>query len=237
MRAILTVISILVFAGFNNATDIQDFYAHTDTFLKKYVKNGSVAYAEIKKNKTEIASLYNEIGLMNANSLDDKNKKAFYLNAYNLIVIYSIVQHYPVKSPMDIAGFFDKTKHKVAGETLTLNELEKEKLLKKYQDARFHFALVCAAKSCPPLVNEAFLPEEVEEQLKLRTTQTINTNQWLKVSTPSKTIEISKIFEWYSSDFTNDGKSVIDYINIYRNSKVPKNYKVNYYEYDWSLNE
>ncbi len=237
MRELFSVIAILLFVCMTKAADIEQFYAHTDTFLKKHVKNGSVAYHEIKKDKTEITTLYNEIGVMDINSMDDENKKAFYLNAYNLIVIYAIVQRHPVKSPMEIKGFFDKTKHKVAGESLTLNELEKEKLLNEYDDARFHFALVCAAKSCPILINEAFFPNKVEEQLNSRTTQTINNKLWLKVNPDSKTIEISKIFEWYRGDFTKDGKSVIDFINIYRSAKVPTTYKVNYYEYDWSLNE
>ena len=220
-----------------HAEALTDFYKASNIFLNKYVNGGKVDYKGIAKNKTEISSLYKSIGEMKLSSIDDTNKKAFYINAYNLIVIHSIVGHYPVNSPMAIDGFFDKVKHKVAGEDLTLNELEKEKLLKPYKDARFHFALVCAARSCPPLMNEAYLPDQLESQLTAVTTATINNNQWMKVNTSKKEVQLSKIFEWYTSDFNNSGKSLLEWINNYRTSKIPITFSVGYYEYDWSLNE
>ncbi len=138
---------------------------------------------------------------------------------------------------MDIGGFFDKKTHQVAGEQLTLNKLEKEKLLQPYKDARFHFVLVCAAKSCPSLMSAAFTPENVEEQLKQRTKLSVNNNEWLKVNDKQKMVEVSKIFEWYKNDFTTDSNSVLGWINGFRATKIPANYKVAYYEYDWALNE
>lgn len=192
---------------------------------------------KIKTHKTEIDELYNIIGKVSLVGTDRQSKKAFYINAYNLIVIYSIIQHYPVKSPMDIEGFFDKKDHPVAGEKLTLNKLEKDKLISTYKDARLHFVLVCAAKSCPPLLNGAFIKENVEDQLEQRTRITVNNSSWLRVDSKQKRVELSKIFEWYSSDFTTDGKSVVNWINRFRNTKIPIAYQVVYYEYEWALNE
>lgn len=218
-----------------SAIDLVSFTSSADSFLKKYVTNGAVAYVKI--NKKEINDLYNVIGSLSVLGQDSDAKKAFYVNAYNVIVIHSILQHYPVKSPMDIQGFFDKTTHKVAGEQLTLNRLEKEKLLAPYGDARFHFVLVCAAKSCPPLMSGAFFSDQIEKQLQERTRLTINNNAWLKTSASQKRVEISKIFEWYNSDFTKGGSSLISWINKYRQMPIPDNYTLSYYEYDWSLNE
>lgn len=216
---------------------LSDFFNKADTFLKKYVKNGSVNYKLVTSNKGEISSLVSEIGTINLSRIDEKNRKAFYINAYNLLVIQSIVDKYPVESPMKIEGFFDKKKHWVAGEQLTLNELEKEKLLKPYGDPRFHFALVCAAKSCPSLANEVYLPATIDEQLDQQTRKSINNTQWLRLSPTKKKVSVSKIFEWYSGDFLVEGQSIITWINKYRDTKIPTGYQLEYYEYDWSLNE
>jgi hypothetical protein len=138
---------------------------------------------------------------------------------------------------MDISGFFDETKHRVAGEMLTLNQLEKEKLLQPYNDPRVHFVLVCAAMSCPPLDNKAYQDQTLERQLAARTELALNNPDFIKVNEAQKKVEISKIFEWYQGDFTRNGQTVLAYINQYRDKKIPSNYKVDYYEYDWSLNK
>jgi hypothetical protein len=196
-----------------------------------------VSYTSIKKNNIEIDGLYKQVGALNLSKENEATKKAFYINAYNITVIYSVAKNYPVKSPMDILGFFDKIKHNVAGDEFTLNELEKSKLLLPYKDARVHFALVCAARSCPPLASFAYKPNQLDKQLTERTTQALNNPNWLKVQTGKKKVELSKIFEWYNKDFTSGGKSLIEWINQYRKEKIPASYSVGYYEYDWALND
>ncbi|MGB3586410.1 MAG: DUF547 domain-containing protein, partial [Tunicatimonas sp.] len=167
----------------------------------------------------------------------DAEKKAFYINAYNIVTIYQIIQIYPVKSPMNINGFFDKNKHQVAGKSLTLNQLEKERLLKDHFDARAHFVLVCAAMSCPPLASFAYQADQLDQQLEERTRQALNSPEFIRVDKSKKKVHISKIFDWYKGDFTKNQASVLQYINQYRDEKIPESYKVGYYEYSWALNE
>lgn len=220
-----------------DANDLNPFFTKADAFLKKYVDNGLVNYSRIKGNFQKIEYLYKQIGAADLSQADDATKKAFYVNAYNLVVIYWVTKHYPLKSPMDASGFFDKVKHRVAGEDLTLNALEIKKLLQAFNDARFHFVLACAAKSCPPLANYAFMPDKLEQQLTDRTAQSINDNAWLKVDKGRKKVEISKIFEWYKNDFTRNGQSLLNWINQYRREKIPAGYSIVNYEYNWELNE
>ncbi len=235
MKSLILFFYSLVFLQVQSR-EIDDFFSATDQFLKKYVSEGSVDYALIKKNKHEIGAIVQNIGSMDLATQDQNVVKAFYINAYNMLVISSIIENYPVKSPMDIQGFFDKKLHLVAGEMLTLNALEKEKLLSPTLDARLHFALVCAAKSCPQLMSSSFKPNQLDAQLDERTRSTINDSKWLMVKSGQKQVDVSKIFEWYANDFTRNGKTITDWINQYRTSKIPASYKVTYYEYDWSLN-
>ncbi len=221
----------------SHGADMKSFLASSDTFFKKYVINGSVVYSQVKQNLTEIEGLYRQIGEMNVEGLDENSKKTFYINSYNLIVIYWVTKYYPLKSPLDQKGFFDKIMHKVGGEDMTLNLLEIEKLLKPYRDARFHFVLTCAAKSCPPLSNFAYEQATLDQQLTDRTTDALNNPDWLKINKGQKKVELSKIFEWYKNDFMVGGKSEIEWINQFRKEKIPIGYSVGFYEYDWSLNE
>ena len=219
------------------SADIKSFLASSDAFFKKYVDNGTVRYTKIKNNVSEIETLYKEVGEIKPDAIDDNSKKAFYINAYNVIVIYWVVKHYPLKSPLDDSGFFDKVKHKVSGEEMTLNSLEIKKLLTPYKDARVHFALACAAKSCPPLASFAYMPTTIDKQLTERASAALNNPDWLKVYAIDKKVELSKIFEWYKKDFTADGKTEIEWINQYRTEKIPTNFVVEFYEYNWALNE
>lgn len=220
-----------------SATDMKTFTTESNVFFAKYVENGSVAYPKIKSQISDIENLYKQLGEMSLVGADNNSKKAFYINAYNIIVIYWVAKHYPLKSPLDHSGFFDKVKHVVAGESLTLNALEIKRLLQPYKDARFHFALACAAKSCPPLASFSYTPEKVDQQVDERTKLALNDKEWIKVFPNQKRVELSKIFEWYKVDFNVDGQSSIEWINKYRKEKIPNTYGVGYYEYDWELNE
>jgi hypothetical protein len=238
MKKTVLMFSIIFLGGIVEAADLSGFFNKSEAFFKKYVHDGKVAYKSIKANNVEIQSLYTDIETMNLASADEKQKKAFYANAYNLIVIYQVAKYYPLKSPLDQSGFFDKVKHKVAREPMTLNFLEIKKLILTYKDPRIHFALACAAKSCPPLANFAFMPDIMDEQLTTRTKLALNNKDWLIVKPAEKKVLLSKIFDWYNKDFTMNGEnSVIDFVNKYRNTPIASNYTIGYYEYNWSLNE
>lgn len=237
MNRILTAAFSLIICVQVQAVDQTAFFKKADSFFKKNVSNGSVAYKAIVKNISEIEGIYKDIGNADLTGLDDNTKKAFYINAYNLVVIYWVAKHYPLKSPLDDSGFFDKVKHNVAGEEMTLNILEIKKLLQPYKDGRFHFALACAAKSCPPLPGFAFVPEKLEMQLTERATFALNNKDWLKLYPAQKKVELSKIFDWYKSDFIESGKNQIDWINQFRIEKIPTSYAIGFYEYNWALNE
>jgi hypothetical protein len=238
MKTLLVTLFFLVTSLFSVAEDqLSTFTNSSDSFFKKYVSNGSVAYGKIKQNIGEVEALYAQIGAMNLSGVDVAIQKCFYVNAYNVIVIYWVAKHYPLKSPLDNSGFFDKVKHKVAGEEITLNSLEIKKLLLPYKDARLHFALACAAKSCPPLAGFAYTPVALDKQLTERAAAALNNPGWLKINNAEKKVELSKIFEWYKKDFTADGKTELEWINQYRKEKIPATYAVGFYEYNWALNE
>ena len=231
---------VLIFLSFNTLfaylQNTSDFNKETESFLKKYVKNGKVDYQSLKSNFKEIDMLYNSLQSVDIKILTDNEVKAFYINAYNIIVIHQITKYFPLKSALDRNGFFDKVKHNIAGENLTLDQIEKGKVILKFRDPLVHFAFSCAAIGCPELANFAFMPNQLDTQLNERAQNSINNPGLIKVDKNKKQVNLSMIFKWYEKDFLMDEKSVIAYINKYRTQKIPVDYTIAYYDYDWSLN-
>jgi hypothetical protein len=213
------------------------FFDNTDRFLKQYVKNGRVNYTSLKQNSALLDSLVTQIGQMNIVGISDTYKQAFYINAYNLLIVHSVLQKYPISSPQKIAGFFDEKKHKVAGGLYTLNELEFDLLFSKYKDLRFHFALNCGAISCPTLYAEAFNPKELNEQLNFNTKMVMDRDDYVRIDHANKQIHVSKIFEWYKEMFDVNGGSIRRFINHNRFDLLPNDYVIVFDDYDWALND
>lgn len=231
----ILVLSLASFQIFSQ--DLNSFFEKTDIFLKTNVSNGKVDYDAVHSNPKELDELM-ALAESASFSTDDKHTyQAFWINAYNLSVIKGIIQNYPTKSPLDDKGFFDKTKYKLAGKSVTLNDIENTILRAEFKDARFHFVLVCGAIGCPPLINEAYLPKTLEAQLAQQTKLALNGDYFIKVYDKKKTVEVSEIMKWYKEDFTMNEKSEIDFINLYRNEKIPSDYKLTYSTYNWNLNK
>lgn len=213
----------------------QTIFNTSNDFFQTYVKNGEVDYRSIKA--TEIKELTELFSTQNISNWSEVQKKVFYINAYNFYVVKIVKENYPVNSPMDVSGFFDKIKVNVSGEQKTLNEIENEILRKNFNDARLHFVLVCGAVSCPVIIDEAYFPSNLEELLTRQTKLALNNNNFIRVNTEERKVDISEIFKWYEEDFKSEYSSVLDFINNYRQEKIPLDYKVGYYTYDWSLND
>ena len=238
LSILLLVLSITLVTQAASKAKLNEFLNATDAFMKSTVTTGSVKYATIKKSPAALNALIAQIGAMNLHGFTADEKKAFYINAYNVSVIKGIVNNYPLEKPLDVDGFFDKIKYTVAGESLTLNEIENSKV-RIYNDARIHFALVCAARGCPSIVDYAYRPEKLEAQLQERTISSLNDPNFIRVKPNAKTVYISEIFKWYEGDFLKEGKTVVAFINKFRreNSALPSSYKVANYPYNWKLNE
>ena len=203
--------------------------------LGKHVSSsGKVNYKGFKK---DISSLKAYLKILAENPIQSNwsrsEKMAYWINAYNAFTVKLIVDNYPISSITKLDGGkpWDKKWIKLGDKTYSLNQIENDILRPQYKDARIHFAVNCAAKSCPPLLNKAWTAKNLESNFERQAKAFINNAQFNKVS--AKKIEISKIFEWYAVDFGD----IVQYINKYSTIQAKGNAKVSYLEYDWSLNE
>lgn len=219
------------------AQDINTFYDDVETFMTAHVSDGLVDYAAIQAEPAQLNALLAQIAGMDRSTLSEIDDKAFLVNTYNVLVIKNVVDHYPIGSPLEANGFFDRDKFEVAGKMQTLDDVEKGDLYVKYPDARLHFVLVCAAIGCPKLIPESYRSENLDDMLSRQTSHSLNDPFYAKLEADGEKINVTELFSWYESDFTRGGISVIDYINQFRKEQLPANTKIGYIKYDWQLND
>ncbi len=231
------VLSHFYFYSFSQSRKdvINEFFQETTSFLEKYVHEGKVDYEQVNKNIPGIQKITGMVQNLEYDEMND-TAKALWINIYNLLVIQQVVENYPVNSPMDVKGFFDQNKYEVMGQNLTLNEIEKEKLLEVYHDARLHFVLVCAAKGCPVIEKFAYKPSNLDAQLDRQTRKAINDPDFVRVDKNEQVVNVSELFRWYKEDFLREAENILTYINKYREKEVPPGYSLKYYSYNWELN-
>jgi hypothetical protein len=235
MKNLILVFLIVFAAGQSliHAQSAETFFDEADAFFKLYVAKGKVDYRTLNANPEALNKL---MQLAQKLTVSEKNAtvfQSFWINAYNLSVIKGIINEYPLSSPLDKKGFFDKITYELAGQKITLNDMENKMLRLKFEDARFHFVLVCGAKGCPPLIARAYKPATLEAQLEGQTIKALNNTAFIKVS--GNKVALSEIFKWYKEDFVRKGTEV-NFLNKYRTEKISEDAKVTYYTYDWRLN-
>ena len=235
----LNLIFILIVGSIQltaQTSTLSQFFDNADSFFQSYVKNKGVEYEKVVEKPEKLKELIAFIEKYDY-SKNEAEEKAYLINVYNLFVIHQVVENWPLASPQQLSGFFQADNFTLGGKKISLNALENELLRPVYEDPRFHFVLVCAGRGCPPIVNFAYRPESLNAQLEQQTKLALNDNGFIRQSEDEKTVYLSQIFSWYTSDFGKNNKEVIQYINTYRNQKFEEKYKVKYIPYNWSLND
>ncbi len=236
MKTFLTTLLFLVSTFYANAQQ-DEFYKNVDHIMRNYVKHGMVNYSALKSDPSELNKIVEQIKNTDLKTLSNDEFVAFVINAYNMLVIYNVVNHYPMEGPLKVKGFFTDKSFSIGNIKLSLDDLEKKILFGKSKDSRLHFALSCAAVGCPPLSNTVYKPKTVDNQLKEQAKISINNTQFIRIDRTKKEVQLSQIFEWYSLHFGSSKKEQIAYLNKYLEEPITNDYKVKYYTYNWDLND
>lgn len=239
MIFILVITTWLISAGPSvHSAETSSLMPWYDNWLKTHVSaTGVVNYKAMKAGQPQLRELLREMGSQVPAANSSKNEQlAYWINLYNAATIDLVLQHYPVKSIKDISQGkpWDLEFITAGSKKCSLNYIEHEILRKQFSEPRIHFAINCAAKSCPKLLNGAFKADQLETQLNRLTAAFINDPAKNKIT--SRSVELSEIFNWYSMDFLQKG-SVIDFLNAWSATKIDAAAGIRYLDYDWSLND
>lgn len=212
-----------------------------DGLLRDHVRNGAVDYPAISRDDRlgEFVDVLRRSRFTKQTTRDER--LAFLINGYNALTISSVLQG---GSPATLGGrygFFLRTPHRIAGESISLHDLE-NKRIRSYDEPRIHFALVCASASCPKLRSEAYRADRLDDQLRIATEDFVNDPTRNRFDAASRTAHVSKIFDWYEEDFTAAHGSLQAYLSRYvADPEVARGlagggWKLRFLAYDWSLN-
>ena len=176
---------------------------------------------------------------------------AFWINAYNACVLAGVSKAYPIASVTEISpnfGFFKIHRFVVGGRRFTLDHIEHEIIRPQFSDPRIHAAINCAAVGCPRLLNEAFIPDKLDDQLNSVMQDMIRNPMHVQINRETGVVNLSAIFDWFSSDFTSyvqareAGEIVLDYVSLFLSKdeilylQNHPDLQIVFLDYDWSLN-
>ena len=203
--------------------------------LAKHVSNsGEVNYKSFKKDSVKLKDYISYLSKNTPSDNASKNEKlAYWINLYNALTVDLIVRNYPIKSIKDIKNPWKQRLWKTAKFSYNLDEIEHD-ILRKMNEPRIHFTIVCASISCPKLQNKAFKANTLDAQLNKATKAFLADNTKNEIT--KNELKLSKIFKWFSKDFETNG-TVIDFINLYTSTTISEDAKINYKDYNWNLNE
>lgn len=269
-RLMCAVALFLCLANVESASALeQEFYKDWDRQLEKYVDaRGAVNYRAWKGDRAGLDSFLSEARKLTAKdyaAMRKEDRLAFWINVYNAFTIKQILDHYPLKrsglnfypdnSIRQIDGVWDKFKILAAGKSVSLSDIENKILRGELREPLIHFAINCASKSCPKLLNRAYSGGDmIYKDMETAAFEFVNDKTRNKFDSRTRKVEISRIFEWFGDDFKAQygskgltGRSakdsaVINFLQKYlqgsdRDLLTSNRFSIGYLPYDWSLNE
>ena len=221
-------------------------FDHTlwDRLVSTYVDStGRVAYRDLKRRDgATLDSYLHSLTTARPDLWPEPEQLAFWINAYNAGIVGAILQGFSAESLIGRGRIFKFWKFEVAGSSRSLDEIEHEILRRRFHEPRFHFAIACAAASCPRLRREAYVGDRLETQLEDQAHGFLNDHRRNRYDVAQGEVRLSRIFEWFREDFEHDGPllpAVAGYVDDTRVRDWLRNdahIQVGFLDYDWSLN-
>lgn len=236
-----------------------------DQILDLYVRDGLVYYRALKSDRAKLDAYVAWAAETPMDSASREERLAFWLNAYDALVLRTVVDHYPIprrsqeypdRSIRQIPGAFERLPHRVARRMLTLDAIEQE-VLSSFKDPRVYLAIGRGAMDSGRLRSEAFAPATIEAQLTQVAAECVTMRQCVEVDRANSQINISSIFSWRSQDFiaAYAGAARAPYadrspieravlalvepklLTIEREYLAKNEFKVVFKPFDWALND
>lgn len=223
------------------ATAAAEDHQPWNLIVSKYVDdNGRVAYRQLRAEDLPVLSKYlASLGEARIDGLPETEQLAFWINAYNAVIVQGILDGYSAESTFKRYRFFKSYDQVIVGEKRTPDDVEHGIIRPRFHDPRTHFALVCASTSCPKLRQEAYVGSRLDAQLDDQTRRFLNDPSRNRIDPSTGTVELSQIFKWFNDDFTRNGKSLADFLAPYLTPaqvQLLRTKPPTYLEYDWTMN-
>ncbi len=247
--AAVLVSAVLVGSASAQSQDERTALAIFDQVLDTRVRDGFVYYRALKAERTGLDGFV--ASLVNADVPGDRDEQiAFWLNAYNAVVMQTVINHYPTRSMQQIPGAFQRA-HRIGGRTVSLDQIE-QTILAGFKDPRVFFALGRGAAGSGRLRSEIYTGDSLERQLREQVQECGVRDVCIRVNSALNRVQASQIFQWrrkeLSEAFAATGgrppleRAVVAYagrrhVDAERELLARDRFKVEYVPFDWALND
>ena len=253
----------LAASGANSAPEAWSIWAVSDEsaamvidhsawgeFLGRYVQIHEsginlVAYnAVTTSDRSSLQAYLKHLTDQDPRNLRKTDQLAYWINLYNALTVEVVLRN-PNKDSIRSMGkkFFstgpwDDKLIEIAGESLSLNDIEHRILRPIWRDHRIHYAVNCASMSCPNLAAIPYAADNIEEMFSEAEDSYINHPRGVRFDDKGQ-LTLAKIYSWYSDDFADDEAELLRYLSTHHvtSSARLREYASHIrYKYDWSLN-
>jgi hypothetical protein len=229
------------------------------------VRDGFVYYRALKSERARLDGYIASLAVVQLDSASPQEQVAFWLNAYNAVVLRTVIDHYPIQgrskdypanSIRQIPGAFERTTHRLAGRTVTLDQIE-QTVLPAFHDPRLFFALGRGAIGSGRLRSEAYAPEKLEQQLAEVAAECASRSECVQIDAAQNVMRVSSIFSWRRDPFVEayadkartgfaDRSPVERAVLAFIDPKMltteqdflkRNTFKMEYLPFDWTLND
>lgn len=229
-------------------------YSPWQTLLSKYYDPArGMDYKGLKeKDAATLDKLRRNLAQVDVKALSRPDQLAYWINLYNVSVVGIVVDHYPVESIRDIStdllvrlNVFKKPSVATREGTLSLDDIENDRIRQGFHDPRIHFAINCAAESCPPIRSEPYVGARLDEQLDDQALAFLNGPHGVRLEQDGGdlTLHMSKILDWFSDDFETWGGGRVKFLRKYlapdrqKRLDAAKDVDFEFDDYVWKLND
>jgi hypothetical protein len=238
-----------------------------DQLLDVNVRDGLVYYRALRSDRSRLDRYVASLNVPAATyqGWSPEHKMAFWVNAYNALVLQTVIDHYPINgsskaypanSIRQIPGAFEQAKHRLAGQSLTLDDIEK-KILPQFKEPRLYLALGRGAIGSGRLRSEAFTGEQMKEQLDDVQKEFVSEQTMIKIDRSANQVSVTPIISWHDSEFIaayDSGASgtmaqrspieraIVAFVTprllpLEKEFLAKNEFKVTYHPFDWRLND
>src|SRR3954452_12872540 len=236
------------------AVDPPDYKLWAGLLAKYYDPAKGMNYKALKANdKKTLDELRRQLAQVEVGALSKNDQLAYWINLYNVSTVNAVVENYPVKSIRDIStdfiahlNVFKKPYVQTKQGAISLDDVENEKLRNHFKNPRIHFAINCAAKSCPPIRTEPYVGARGQEQLDDQARTFLNGPHGVRLekSSGELVLHTTKIMDWFKDDFEKWGGGRVHFISTFASPDKRKQIAaagnqidLKFDDYDWSLND
>ena len=230
-----------------------DYRLWGELLARHYDPARGMDYRALKaRDGAALQTLRRQLAAVDPAALSRPDQLAYWINLYNVSIVALVVDRYPIESIRDLStdpivrlNVFKKPHVRVKGGTLSLDDVEHERIRAAFHDARIHFAVNCDAESCPPIRTEPYVGARIDQQLDDQARRFLAGPRGVRLEEREGrvTVRVTKVMDWFAEDFERWAGGRVAFLVEHlppeqsRRLAAARDVELEFDDYSWKLND